>query len=49
MANAGQDTNGSQIENVEKGSNDRPKEDVTIVDCGEIDIQENEQPLRVEL
>ncbi|RIB05167.1 putative cyclophilin b [Gigaspora rosea] len=37
------------IENVEKGSNDRPKEDVVIADCGEIDIQEHEQPLRVEL
>ncbi|CAG8683807.1 5013_t:CDS:2 [Racocetra fulgida] len=38
-----------QIEDVEKGSNDRPNEDVVIVDCGEIDIQEDEKPVRVEL
>ncbi|CAG8573283.1 9231_t:CDS:2, partial [Cetraspora pellucida] len=38
-----------QIENVEKGSGDRPSEDVVIVDCGEMDIQEHEKPVRVEL
>ncbi|CAG8589577.1 10878_t:CDS:2, partial [Scutellospora calospora] len=35
-----------QIENVEKGANDRPKVDVVIADCGEIEIKESEAPLR---
>jgi peptidyl-prolyl cis-trans isomerase B (cyclophilin B) len=38
-----------KIESVEKGPGDRPKEDVTIVDCGEIPIEEGEKPYRGEL
>ncbi|RIA94835.1 peptidyl-prolyl cis-trans isomerase A [Glomus cerebriforme] len=38
-----------KIEDVEKGPADRPKEDVTIVDCGEIPIEESEKPYRAEL
>lgn len=29
----------SPIENVAKGSGDRPSEDVVIVDCGELEIE----------
>ncbi|KAF9503773.1 hypothetical protein BS47DRAFT_1309229 [Hydnum rufescens UP504] len=43
------------IENVPKGSGDKPKEDVVIADCGELDVPEGEDedgnkvPLRAEL
>jgi peptidyl-prolyl cis-trans isomerase B (cyclophilin B) len=38
-----------KIEDVEKGSSDKPIENVTIVDSGELPIEENEKPYRVEL
>ncbi|KAI0712606.1 cyclophilin-like domain-containing protein [Earliella scabrosa] len=43
------------IEDVPKGANDRPKEDVTIVDCGELEVEpttateENAAPSHAEL
>ncbi|RPD59920.1 hypothetical protein L227DRAFT_502702 [Lentinus tigrinus ALCF2SS1-6] len=42
------------IEDVDKGRNDRPNEDVTIVDCGEIEVEsttteEKEVPTHAEL
>ncbi|PKY51018.1 peptidyl-prolyl cis-trans isomerase A [Rhizophagus irregularis] len=38
-----------KVEDVEKGPSDRPKENVTIIDCGELPIKESEKPYRVEL
>ncbi|GBC05666.1 hypothetical protein RclHR1_06360003 [Rhizophagus clarus] len=38
-----------KIEDVEKGPSDRPKENVTIFDCGELPIEESEKPYRVDL
>jgi len=38
-----------KIEDVKKGSGDRPKENVTIFDCGEIPIEDSEKPYRGEL
>jgi peptidyl-prolyl cis-trans isomerase B (cyclophilin B) len=38
-----------KIEDVEKGPSDRPKEDVTIANCGEIPINKNEEPYRADL
>ncbi|KAJ2226810.1 Peptidyl-prolyl cis-trans isomerase B [Coemansia sp. RSA 1722] len=39
----------SAIENTATSRGDRPKEDVVIADCGELQIDETESPLRVEL